>query len=54
MFDWKQVLFYWRASFIAPFHFKPKGDCPMNRVDCPIWNCKYHYIGGRYNRDCVR
>ena len=43
-----KFLFFMYASFIAPFHFKPK-RCPMDGNNCPIWNCKYHYDGFELN-----
>lgn len=49
----KYILFFLFASFIAPFHFRPKKCYVHDRLNCPIWNCKYHYKDNKY-WDCQK
>lgn len=49
----KYALFYFFASHLAPFHFKPKKCYVIDRANCRIWNCKYHFKDGKYS-DCQK
>lgn len=50
--DIKYILFWIKASFIAPFHFRPSVCHVPDPSKCRIWNCKWHYEDGKYC-DCV-
>lgn len=46
-------LFYFIGACIPPYFKNYARFCPYKgRVNCPMWNCYYHFFNGRYSHFC--